>query len=233
MRMRMTGLSMASEGDALRAHCRALVSLELEAIPPGAERALSPRERRLWDQMRPRRRRSFLGSRLALKALARQLDPVGCPEDPRHIGTLAADDIRPRCHEIGSPTSVAHDARWVIAVVGDRPIGVDVEPITDQAFGLMEMFLGQSERDLVGGCRETATRLWTIKEAAAKAMNVDLVTTWGRVQVRSSGPTTSEVLVDGRLEDAWHEVTDGHLFTLLQIHGRDLPNGRRRDHVIR
>lgn len=208
-----------------------MVLLELGALPEDAERALTPGERRLWDAMLPRRQRSFLGSRLALKELARRLDPVGCPVDPRHIDTLAADGVRPRCHDTGRPVSVAHDGRWVIAVVGDGPIGVDVEPVTGQAFGLMDMFLDDHERDLVGGSRETATRLWTIKEAGAKALDVDLPIAWDRVQVQSSGPAASEVLVDGAREEAWHAVIEGHLFTVLQIRGRTLPPEERRDHV--
>ena len=165
------------------------------------------------------RRRSFLGSRIALKGLTRILDPSGCPADPRHIDTIAADRVRPRCHETGRAVSVAHDARWVIAVAGARPIGVDVEPITEQAFRIMGMFLDEKEQDLVGECRETATRLWTIKEAAAKALNIDLAIAWDRVQVEASGPLTSEILVDGARVDAWHEVIDDHLFTVLQIPG--------------
>lgn len=186
---------------------------------------LTPRERRMWCAMVERRQRSFLGSRIALKELTRNLDPAGCPADPRHIDTVADDGIRPRCHDTGKAVAVAHDARWVIAMAGEHPIGVDVEPITEQAFRLMEMFLDDVEQDLVGGCRETATRMWTIKEAAAKALSVDLPIAWDRVRVEASSPSTSAVRVDGDPVDAWHEVIDGHVFTVLE-----LPE-RRRNHV--
>ena len=191
--------------------------LGLDALPKRAEPVLTPRERHLWRDVGEPRRRSFLGSRIALKGLTRILDPAGCPADPRQIDTIAEDRVRPRCHETGSAVSVAHDARWVIAVAGAQPIGVDVEPITEQAFRLMGMFLDEKEQDLVGQCRETATRLWTIKEAAAKALNVDLPIAWDRVQVEASRPSSSEVLVDGARVEAWHEVIDDHLFTVLQV----------------
>ncbi|MFH1530358.1 MAG: 4'-phosphopantetheinyl transferase superfamily protein [Pseudomonadota bacterium] len=207
----------ASRGVTLRAHCQALVLLELEAIPEGAEGALSPRERQLWCGLRERRGRSFLGSRLALKELARHLDPTGCPADPRHIDTLAADGVRPRCHETGIAVSVAHDARWVIAVAGTQPIGVDVEPIADRALRNMALFLDEQERALVGECRETATRFWTIKEAAAKALDIGLVNAWDRVQVVTSDPSSSSILVNGARLVAWHEVIEDHLFTVLQV----------------
>jgi len=191
--------------------------LKLDALPRSAEHTLTRSELQLWRAMGKPRRRSFLASRVALKELTRSLDPAGCPADPRQINTIAADRVRPRCHETGRAVAVAHDARWVIAVAGDRPIGVDVEPITEQAFRLMEMFLDEGEQDLVRECRETATRLWTIKEAAAKALNVDLPVAWDRVRVEASGPTTSNLLVDGARVDAWHEVIDDHLFTVLQL----------------
>jgi phosphopantetheinyl transferase len=203
-----------------------MMFFDRDTLPTGAEDMLAPRERRLWRAGSERRRRSFPDSRIALEELTRNLDPAGCPADPRHIDTIADDGIRPRCHDTGRAVAVTHDARWVVAMAGEHPIGVDVEPITEPAFRLMEMFLDDGEQDLVGGCRETAPRMWTFKEAAAKALNVVLPIAWDRVQVEASSPSTSAVRVDGDRGDAWHEVIDGHVFTVLER-----PE-RRRNHVV-
>lgn len=204
---------------ALRAHCAGLTMLELAAIPAGSQRLLSSRERRRWNSFGQRRQRSYLGSRLALKTLSRQLDPLHIPADPKRIHTLAADGIRPRTHCSGHAVAVAHDARWVIAVAGEQPIGVDVEPIDEKAMRGMRLFLSRGEQRLVGDRPDIATRFWTIKEAAAKALNIPLAEAWSRVIIKETGPDFTIAIVDGELVYGWHEVIDEHVFTVLQLPG--------------
>lgn len=206
-----------SKGDRLRAHCQGLALYELDALPQELDGMLTRREGRRWRAMGPLRRRTFLGSRIALKGLARRLDPASCPADPRRIDTLDADGIRPRCHRTKKAVAVAHDARWVIAVAGDHPIGVDVEPIDERALRGMRMFLDEREQALVHRSRERATRFWTIKEAAAKALNIGLAKAWGRVRVEATTSSVSVVVIDGVQVDAWHEVIDEHVFTVIQL----------------
>ena len=79
------------------------------------------------------------------------------------------------------------------------------------------------------GEMETAVRIWTLKEAVAKAFDMTLAESWNRVRVISVGSVESRFLLDGgEPRTAVHDEADGHLFTLVvEEHGPDAGRGSR------
>lgn len=125
-----------------------------EALSPALEtawmRALSDARRSQIEGLpNPSdRRRSLIASRL----LAHGLRAFG--ENP---GTLVH-------------SSASHcPGRVVCAMSAATPLGVDVEPIDANAPGRTSLYLNAAERAVAGDDRRALLRLWTRKEAVAKA----------------------------------------------------------------
>jgi hypothetical protein len=118
--------------------CRALAVIELAALAPFSERALSAPERARIEGMRGRRRSSCVAARLACKRLARRLS-----DDDDRTPSEAITTVRPERPELpvcprtdGRGTeacSVAHDRRFAVAVAAEGPVGVDVEVLSERA----------------------------------------------------------------------------------------------------
>ena len=81
----------------LRDGCDALAVVELSAVAPFASRALSPLELARFGKMGPRRKRSFLGARLALKRLFRYRRQETFRIPAEKIETVRADGTEPCC----------------------------------------------------------------------------------------------------------------------------------------
>ena len=63
---------------------------------------------------------------------------------------------------------------------------------------------------------ETAVRIWSIKEAVTKALDISLTDAWNRVQVRSVGSSESRFQIDDQDPfTAVHAVVGQHVFTLV------------------
>jgi phosphopantetheinyl transferase len=61
-----------------------------------------------------------------------------------------------------------------------------------------------------------ALRVWSIKEAVAKALGIALADAWERVEVLSLGEAQSNlILEDGQQYVAHHADLDGHLVSLV------------------
>ncbi len=188
------------------------VVMESGAVTPVAKAALTPREQKRFNTLGAVRARSFLGARTALKTLARRLGNTKAS-----IQTLDADMVRPIVDIPGIRASASHDNRFVFAAAATVPIGVDVEQITPKALRGGRLFLDPTEQGLAGDCEEIATRIWTIKEAAAKAMNWHLARSWSLTRVQETNAYQSRVLVDGRSVIARHVKLDNHIFTVLTL----------------
>jgi len=162
----------------LQSACLGMMLLDIEDISSVEEHLLTPREAARAMRMDPRRRRDFTAARVALKRLARQLDLVKENRPDRAIETLGPDDVRPCLAESRIYCSVSHSARLVVAVAHRRPIGVDLEMVSEKAIRTWHLFMSPRERDLVSlsslGPERTATRAWTTKEAASKALGLHL-----------------------------------------------------------
>ena len=211
--------------DALRRRVAGMELVEREAVAGFAAAALSQNEQRRLPPMTPTRATGYLSSRLALKRLSRRLSGVGDRRPAHAIETVAEDGRTPQCplaDHTRPSCSVAHDRRFTVAVAADRPVGVDVEPLSDKPLRAPDLFMDAAEQEAIGQSPETraaaALRVWSAKEAVAKASGLDLVDVWRRVRAVTVTTGQSRLIMDGGLEmTAWHALTEGHLFTLLTM----------------
>jgi len=208
----------------LRSRCTALSLIELKTVNGLAEMALSDREKDRLKKMGPRRKSSYLGARLCCKSISRQLS--GDWKTPSSsLTTILPDGIRPCCpvrdSDRGSFCSVSHDSRFAIAVASDARIGVDVEEISERVCRSREVYMNEKERRLVEasplGEIQAAVRVWTCKEAMAKALDMSLAESWEKVCLKDIGRDRSILEIGGRNHEAFHEGTDDHLFTIVNM----------------
>jgi len=76
--------------------------------------------------------------------------------------------------------SISHCAKAAVAVAGDLPLGIDIEPASSSPLDLWGQFTTSSERQMFAEFFDAqpnefwATRLWCAKEAVGKAMGTGL-----------------------------------------------------------
>ncbi len=206
--------------ETLAAACTAMVLIERATLMPFAERCLSDTERRRTVKMSPKRRTDFYSSRLACKRLFRELTGDQGRTPAAEIHTLADDGIRPIVGASRFHCSVAHDRRFTLAVAANATIGVDVERMADRIVKSQHIFAHASEQMLVKdsslGPVAAAARVWTIKEAAAKMLNIHLADAWARTRVRTIGLEQSRLEIEaGPAVAARHAELEDHLITVL------------------
>ncbi|HEY6000625.1 MAG TPA: polyketide synthase dehydratase domain-containing protein [bacterium] len=200
--------------------CAAVVLIEQATLMPFAEQCLTETERLRTAGMGERRRTSYCSSRLACKRLFRRL--TGDERTPATaIHTLDGDGVRPLAGGTGLRCSVSHDRRFTIAVAAETAVGVDVEALQDRLLENLPLYADDAEQTLVAssqlGAIAAAARVWTVKEAAAKVLGIDLAVAWGQVRVLEIGPEESRVALGaGPSVAARHAELDGHVITLLR-----------------
>jgi len=164
-----------------------MILLDIETLSPVEEHLFTPREAAKAMRMGPRRRKGFVAARVALKRLARQLDLVKEKRPDRTIETLGPDDVRPCLAGSGIYCSVSHSGRFVAAVAHTHPIGVDLERVSDKVIRTRHLSMSPKEKDLVSlsrlGPERAASRVWTTKEAAGKALGLHLFQALREVEV--------------------------------------------------
>jgi 4'-phosphopantetheinyl transferase EntD len=179
-----------------------------------------------FKPMVAKRKNSFAAARLALKRLSRELSDQAPQRSPGKINTVQADSPKPVCPVSANSKSqfcsVSHDSRFAVAVAADKPVGIDVEPLTAKAFQNRRLFTDESEAALTKHFSEgeaaAALRVWSAKEAAAKALDIPLTLAWGRVKITSLGLNASRLQVaDLGTREVIHDTVDDHLFTLLTL----------------
>lgn len=209
----------------LRKACREIAVVELDAVASFAPQALTPLEKERLKGMGARRRRSYLAARLALKRLYRRLrkDDGKTPAD--QIETVQKDSALPCIGPMNSSQShhcsVSHDRRFAIAVAAPRAVGVDVEVICPKALKSTSIFMSTAEQKMIRQSpmdeMSAAVRIWSIKEATAKATGINLAEAWTRVRITAVGEKESCLTVDEKTMTAKHAVIDEHLFTLICV----------------
>jgi phosphopantetheinyl transferase len=192
--------------------------IDIESISPAQEH-LTPREAARATRMGPRRRRDFTAARIALKRLARQLDLVKENRLDREIETLGPDDMRPCVAESGIHCSVSHSGGLVVAVAHRHRVGVDLEMISEKATRIWSLFQSPKESDLVfqSGLspERTASRAWTIKEAAAKAFGLHLFQAIHEVDVVKVGEEEGVMRYQEKTYPVRHAEGNGYVMSLI------------------
>jgi len=201
--------------------------LEISALAPFAQRTLTERERTRFADLGPERARSFLAAHVALKRVARRIEPAAAELAPEALETLAPAGEHPQLDAPGTrlaerPVAAAHDLRFAAAAASpdDRLVGIDVEPITARALHGARLFASTDEQRWINGsrdARDAALRAWTTKEAVAKAIDLPLALTWRAAEVRDGGPERSRVEVRGFQAEVRHVRFEDHLFTLVLL----------------
>ncbi len=214
-----------AEAHRLAGMCRASAVIELAALAPFADQTLSERERPRLAGMGSRRRKSYLAARLACKRVARQLSGHDTRTAPGDITTVCPErPDRPCCPPTDGRSSfscsVSHDERFAVAVAADRRVGVDLEKTSARLLKSRSLFMTAAEQALVREARlgeaEAGVRIWSIKEAVAKALDIPLAAAWNRVGVYEIGALESRFQIDGHgAHVAVHDSIERHVFTLV------------------
>jgi phosphopantetheinyl transferase len=207
------------EIEPLQSACLGLILLDIETISHVEEHLFTPREATRAMRMGPRRRRGFAAARVALKRLARQLGLAKKKRPDRMIETLGPDDTKPCLAGSGIYCSVSHSGRFVAGVAHRHPVGVDLEMVSEKATRIWSLFLSPRERNLVlqSGLspERAATRAWTIKEAAAKALGLHLFQALREVEVVRVGEQGGVMRYQGKTYPVRHSEANGYVITLV------------------
>jgi phosphopantetheinyl transferase len=203
--------------------CSGILLLQTENLLPNEKDLLTPREAARAEELGPRRRKSFLAARVALKRLARQIGLVSKGTPDSGIETLGPDRVKPCLGESDFCCSVSHANRFVVAVGDVHPIGVDVEVISEKAVRIWHLFMPAKNSDFLLssglGPEQAATRAWTIKEAAAKAFGLNLSEAIREVEIVLIGERSSEIRHRGKTYSVKHAEGEGHVLSLLTCGG--------------
>ena len=109
-----------------------------------------------------------------------------------------------------------------MAVAGEQPIGVDVETLDERVLKSLHLFMDAGEQETVRasalGPVGAAVRVWTIKEAVAKMLNIHLADAWARTHVLTIDAEQSRVRIsDGPAVAVVHDPVEDHLITLVYV----------------
>ena len=196
-----------------------MILLDMKTISPFEEDLFTPREAARAKRMGPRRRKGFAAARVALKRLVRQLNLVEKDRPDRTIETLSPDGAKPCLGESGIYCSVSHSGRLVVAVAHRHPIGVDLEMVSEKVVRTKHLFMSPRERDLISLSglerQRAATRAWTTKEAAAKALGLHLFQAIREVEVVRLGKEEGAMRYQEKTYSVRHAEGNGHVITLI------------------
>jgi len=207
----------------VKSHCRAFSIIELKALMPFAEKTLAPREQKRIRKMGARRKPSYLAARLACKRISRKLSGNDTRTPAADITTVGADDLHPCCpptdRSAALECSVSHDDRFAIAVAAPDAIGVDVEKASPRLLKSQAIYMDAAERALLQSSAldeiQAAVRIWSAKEAAAKALGVSLADSWRRVRLMKIGRHESCARIDSKDSLViYHDAVDRHVFSV-------------------
>jgi phosphopantetheinyl transferase len=208
----------------ISSNCEAISILELNTISDFAEKALSKTELARLTPMKEKRRKSYLGARLTCKYLSRKLTRENRYIPANQITTIQ-NKIYPACPmpdgSMPYNCSVSHDSRFAAAAASVKRIGIDVEEISETVLKAGQIFMSDKEKDLVISSdldkKEASLRIWSIKEAVTKALDLDLSSSWKDVQVINIKRNISKFLINNVEINAYHDTIDDHLFTLVSF----------------
>jgi acyl transferase domain-containing protein/phosphopantetheinyl transferase len=184
-----------------------------------SRRYLSVAERADYDKLPPKRRRQWLNGRVAAKDAV-----LGYLRRERGVDEVFPQELRVENDAAGAPRiranvtrtvpeslhlSLAHKDTLAVAIVGEQPVGIDLERIEPREESFVAMVFNQAERELLAGEDQASawTRGWVVKEVVAKAAGTGL---------------------GGRLRDFIIEARDGDCF---RVNGHWVVTHRLRDYI--
>jgi phosphopantetheinyl transferase len=207
----------------VRAACLGIVILDIENVFPDEEALFTPREAARAEELGPWRRHLFTAARLALKRLARQIGVVQSDTPDSGIETLAPDRVKPCLADSDLYCSVSHAKQFVVAVGHVHPVGVDLELVSARVLRIWHLFMPSKDRDLLSASgmnpERIATRAWTMKEAAAKALGLDLSEAIHEVEILLVGEQESALRHHAKTCSVKHAEGEGHVLSLLTCGG--------------
>lgn len=107
----------------------------------------------------------------------------------------------------------------VVAVAHNHPIGVDLEVISNKALRVLNSFWVGREKDLIlaspFGPERAATLAWTAKEAAAKALGLNLVQALREIEVVGVSAEEGLLSYQEKIYPVRHAEGDGQVITLI------------------
>jgi 3-oxoacyl-(acyl-carrier-protein) synthase/phosphopantetheinyl transferase len=151
-----------------------------------ARRYLSAPEFSEYENLSPRRRRSWLNGRVAAKDAVRLflgecagIEIVHPKELRIENASNGAPSVVPHITDTvpgGIRVSIAHKDGFAIALAGEYPVGVDIERIEVRDENFISLSMHESERQLLGDENPAVsiTRAWVAKEAVAKLQGTGL-----------------------------------------------------------
>jgi phosphopantetheinyl transferase len=96
---------------------------------------------------------------------------------------------------------------------------VDIEALSAKALRTWHLFMPGKGDDLLSAPgmspERTATRAWTIKEAATKAFGLNLSEAIREVEIVTVGEEESDVSYSGKTYSVKHAEGEGHVLSLL------------------
>ncbi len=116
--------------------------------------------------------------------------------------------------------SITHAADYAAAAVGNRPVGIDLEPIRPRHPDLGRFLLHERESDLVPSLNldrdQALILLWTLKEATLKARRSGFRLSPKNLHVEVDLPacTAQVVVTGGETWEATFEERDGYYLSL-------------------
>ncbi|MGI5163990.1 beta-ketoacyl synthase N-terminal-like domain-containing protein [Spirillospora sp. CA-253888] len=185
---------------------------------------LNAAEREAYQGLAPRAQGPWLLGRIAAKDAVRHWlwDRGHGPLFPAEL--TVRNDAAGRPEVVGPfdepvTVSIAHTAELGVALIraAGQAAGIDAEAVTERGRGFEEVALTDGERDLLAGLpgdRATAlTRLWTAKEAVAKAAGTGLRGRPRDFVVTAADPGRLLVAADGTVTVVESRVVEGHVVT--------------------
>lgn len=136
---------------------------------------LSEQERARYQQFPvEKRRHEFLLGRVALRTLLADR----LRTEPRHVPLRVTDAGALEVPGTSYHVSLAHSHERAVAVMAERPVGVDLERIAARDPQVADFLLHSSERSLLDTLPMEADRAfvlcWTLKEATLKALGTGM-----------------------------------------------------------
>ena len=183
------------------------------------------------------RRREWVAARVTLKTLVSEyvLDACGSPLPPEGIeilkGEFGAPRVEPRAEWAGClaasylpAVSISHSAGVALAAISPGPgaIGVDLEAIASRGATFADDYLDATELSLpIAGATSDAalhTALWSIKEAATKALGLGLHVAMSEIRVSSvDADGNASLVLSGVAEHRLRKLGGAHIEATVQV----------------